>query len=131
MNINPSFGRRISTAFGAVSAVALITSCSLIDNATYRQDSIKTCLGQVIKVGDMENQLKLAGYRGILDKGHINEELMAFNNAACGGIVNTCNGEMYWLQVDTEVHNAGYDGKLNHSRAEVAAYNRAACPEKG
>jgi len=43
--------------------------------------------------------------------------------------VTTCKNEsVSWQSIDSQVKNAGFTGQLDHSQAELDAYNRAACP---
>lgn len=124
--LSPS-GRNISP-FVRLAAVALLVAGCSGDDGAYKQEIVKTCKGEKITVGEMEAQLKKANYPGRLGSRYILEELVAYDNAACGPIIATCNGVKRWWQVDKELHEAGFTGPLDHSEVERRIYNEAACP---
>ncbi|MDD5415891.1 MAG: hypothetical protein PHE48_02690 [Candidatus Daviesbacteria bacterium] len=120
--------RGLLRGVGIALAASLLSACA--DSGAYRKNMIETCKGEEITVGQMEKELNLARYNGPLGRENLGEELRAYNNAACGTKVKTCNGEMSLDELESQLRRARYNGPWDHGKAELAAYNRAACPER-
>src|SRR5579884_2152222 len=100
-------------------------------NGSVLPEPVTTCKGNSESWSQLDSELHAANFPGPFD--HTQQELTAYNQAACPETLNqpnvaTCLGNESWNQMDTQLKALKFPGPFNHNDTELNGFNEIMCP---